>query len=198
MLGRRATGSRSNASPSAAACPWLGPSPFGLIVNELVTNAIKHAFPDGRPGTTCVQLQEEAGCLSLSVEDDGVGLDGRRIRGTGMGQDNYLISADVPGASSRYVEKRFNDKVITVWTSGAAGDLCPIYDRNPSRFNGIDAIGRVHGVWLERGRAVEALRPLGLDAVRVVFAQEMEKALAALRDSGRAARLPTRKKKKTR
>ena len=48
------------------------------------------------------------------------------------------------------------------------------------------------------GRAVEALRPLGLDAVRVVFAQEMEKALAALRDSGRAARLPTRKKKKTR
>lgn len=50
----------------------------------------------------------------------------------------------------------------------------------------------------ELGRAVEALRPLGLDAVRIVFAQEMEKALAALRDSGRAARLPTRKKKRAR
>ena len=67
------------------------------------------------------------------------------VHGTGMGQDNYLISADVPGASSRYVEKRFKDKVVAVWTSGAAGDLCPIYDRNPSRFNGIDAIGRILG-----------------------------------------------------
>ncbi len=67
------------------------------------------------------------------------------VHGTGMGQDNYLISADVPGAASRYVEKRFKDELVAVWTSGAAGDLCPIYDRNPSRFNGIDAIGRILG-----------------------------------------------------
>lgn len=46
------------------------------------------------------------------------------------------------------------------------------------------------------GRAVAALRPLGLDAVRILFAQEMEKSLAQLRDSGRAARLPTKKKKR--
>ena len=67
------------------------------------------------------------------------------VHGTGMGQDSYLISADVPGASSRYVEQRFKDKLVAVWTSGAAGDLCPIYDRSPSRFNGIDAIGRILG-----------------------------------------------------
>lgn len=46
------------------------------------------------------------------------------------------------------------------------------------------------------GRAVEALRPHGLDAVRILFAQEMQKALRHLLESGRAARLPTRKKKK--
>jgi DNA-binding transcriptional MerR regulator len=40
-----------------------------------------------------------------------------------------------------------------------------------------------------------ALRPLGLDAVRLLFAQEMEKVLEHVRDSGRAARLPTRGKK---
>lgn len=46
------------------------------------------------------------------------------------------------------------------------------------------------------GRAVAVLRPLGLDAVRILFAQEMEKALAQLRDSGRAARLPTKKRRR--
>ncbi|MDQ3032871.1 MAG: MerR family transcriptional regulator [Myxococcota bacterium] len=46
------------------------------------------------------------------------------------------------------------------------------------------------------GRALEALRPLGLDAVRILFAQEMERSLRHLLESGRAARLPTRKKKK--
>jgi two-component sensor histidine kinase len=61
--------------------------PFGLIVNELVTNAIKHAFPDGRPGTVHVSLGEEAGHLSLCVRDNGVGLDGSRTHGTGVGQE---------------------------------------------------------------------------------------------------------------
>ena len=67
------------------------------------------------------------------------------VHGTGMGQDNYFISADVPGATSRYVEQHFGDKVVAPWTSGAAGDQCPIYDRNVSRFDGVMAIGRVLG-----------------------------------------------------
>jgi PAS domain S-box-containing protein len=46
----------------------------GLIVNELVTNAIKHAFPTGTPGTISVALRAEEGQLALKVADDGVGL----------------------------------------------------------------------------------------------------------------------------
>ena len=44
----------------------------GLMLNELVSNALKHAFPDGREGTIVVTL----GKLDqlLSVSDDGVGL----------------------------------------------------------------------------------------------------------------------------
>jgi two-component sensor histidine kinase len=49
--------------------------PCGLIVNELVTNALKHAFPDGRKGTVRVSLRETSeGNFELVVEDDGVGM----------------------------------------------------------------------------------------------------------------------------
>ena len=49
--------------------------PCGLIVNELVSNAFKHAFPGNRSGQITVELRLDAnGCLVLSVADDGVGL----------------------------------------------------------------------------------------------------------------------------
>jgi two-component sensor histidine kinase len=48
--------------------------PVGLIVNEAVTNALKHAFPGERRGTVSVQLRHhgERG-LRLEIADDGVG-----------------------------------------------------------------------------------------------------------------------------
>lgn len=50
--------------------------PCGLIINELVTNALKHAFK-GRPhGTIRVEMAtQQPGILSLRVADDGVGFD---------------------------------------------------------------------------------------------------------------------------
>jgi len=45
----------------------------GLIVNELVTNSLKYAFPQDRPGVVGVRLAR-AGGWELTVEDDGVGL----------------------------------------------------------------------------------------------------------------------------
>lgn len=49
--------------------------PLGLIVNELVSNAMKHAFPSGGKGTVSVLLKKHAdGRVTLSVSDDGVGL----------------------------------------------------------------------------------------------------------------------------
>jgi two-component sensor histidine kinase len=49
--------------------------PLGLIVNEAVTNALKYAFPQGRPGTVRLSLRPLAGPhYELVVEDDGVGL----------------------------------------------------------------------------------------------------------------------------
>ena len=49
--------------------------PLGLIVNELVTNALKHAFPDGREGVIRVEFEQTQGAEArLCVRDDGVGM----------------------------------------------------------------------------------------------------------------------------
>ena len=49
--------------------------PYGLIINELVSNAIKHAFPNGRSGEIAISLRaDDGGGLTLTVADNGVGL----------------------------------------------------------------------------------------------------------------------------
>ncbi|MGB8647391.1 MAG: histidine kinase dimerization/phosphoacceptor domain -containing protein [Anaerolineae bacterium] len=49
--------------------------PCGLILNELVTNALKHAFPNGQPGNIQVELTATPdGRVRLAVSDNGVGL----------------------------------------------------------------------------------------------------------------------------
>ena len=46
----------------------------GLIVNELISNAIKHAFPNERRGEICIRFRKEQEEFVLVVADDGVGL----------------------------------------------------------------------------------------------------------------------------
>jgi two-component sensor histidine kinase len=47
--------------------------PFGLLVNELATNAIKHAFPGGI-GRVTLSVEQVGDQLELTVADDGVGI----------------------------------------------------------------------------------------------------------------------------
>ena len=47
---------------------------LGLIVTELVINALKHAFPDGRDGKIVVRYALEGPVWTLSVTDDGAGM----------------------------------------------------------------------------------------------------------------------------
>lgn len=49
--------------------------PCGLIINELVSNAIKHAFPQGRGGTIEISIRmPEIGRMEIVVADDGIGM----------------------------------------------------------------------------------------------------------------------------
>jgi two-component system, sensor histidine kinase PdtaS len=47
---------------------------LGLIVTELVINALKHAFPHDRPGKITVDCKIDGPNWTLSVKDDGVGM----------------------------------------------------------------------------------------------------------------------------
>lgn len=53
--------------------PAASAAPFALIANELVGNALKHAFPE-RAGRISVSLAQEADSCVLTLVDDGVGL----------------------------------------------------------------------------------------------------------------------------
>lgn len=74
---------------------------LSIIVNELVTNALKHAFPGDRPGTIRIALEGAAAGIALTVEDDGVGIGGSgRSRGTGLGK--RLIATFVKQLGARH------------------------------------------------------------------------------------------------
>lgn len=61
--------------------------PIGLIVNELLTNSLKYAFPDERKGEITLSLDLTAEkILSMKLKDDGVGIDGvKNSKGTAFG-----------------------------------------------------------------------------------------------------------------
>ncbi len=64
---------------------------IGIIVNELVMNAVKYAYPDGA-GPIHVDLNAQGDDLVLSIADDGVGLNVKTDpRSTGMGQ--HIVTA---------------------------------------------------------------------------------------------------------
>lgn len=91
--------------------------PCGLIVNELAVNALKHAFPEGRPGAVSVSLSRIGDELCLVVEDDGVGESAPPISAPGIGRSlvdslvaqlrGRVVGSPGPGGAGLRVEIRF-------------------------------------------------------------------------------------------
>src|SRR5208337_3596073 len=48
--------------------------PCGLIINELLTNAFKHAFPKNRRGVLSINFTKTDGTYALTIKDNGIGL----------------------------------------------------------------------------------------------------------------------------
>ena len=48
--------------------------PCGLLINEIVSNSLKHAFPEGKNGTITLKMGKEGRNMALQISDDGIGL----------------------------------------------------------------------------------------------------------------------------
>ena len=75
--------------------------PLGLIMNELVVNALKYAFPDGRAGTVSVGFECRGNECVMTVTDDGIGFDlAAPPQGTGLGKRLVrALTAQIGGVS---------------------------------------------------------------------------------------------------
>ncbi len=67
--------------------------PLGLIVNELVTNALKYAYPKDEPGQVRVNLRRAGAALQLTVEDDGIGYPEEDAAPKGSGLGSLIVGS---------------------------------------------------------------------------------------------------------
>ena len=93
--------------------------PLGLIVSELLTNALKYAFPDNRKGKIKINLQEkDIHTLKLKIEDNGIGKkSGEKIKGTGFGTQlvellTQQLSGKITQESKKGTSISFEFKIV--------------------------------------------------------------------------------------
>ncbi|OYQ43710.1 sensor histidine kinase [Flavobacterium aurantiibacter] len=77
--------------------------PLGLILNELITNALKYAFPDGRSGVIQIRVGSIGNSrYELIVEDNGVGFDTSRTHSKSFGIELITVLAGQLNGSMQY------------------------------------------------------------------------------------------------
>lgn len=80
--------------------------PLGLIANELITNAVKHAFPEGRAGRVTVRLTRHNDGYILSISDDGIGM-AENNDGSHDGLGMRMVEAFVDQANGHLKVRRY-------------------------------------------------------------------------------------------
>lgn len=100
---------------------WLGLNPDGP--SDKTVAVVKFETHDGTPFAFLVNYA---------------------VHPTVLGPRNMAISADLPGAASRFIEEHFGDRVVALFTAGASGDQDPIY-RVGTDFEQVGALGRILG-----------------------------------------------------
>jgi two-component system, sensor histidine kinase PdtaS len=83
------------------ALPAAKASQVALVLNELVQNAVKHAFPGGRGGGVTIRLDSDREGYTVTIQDDGVGLppgfDLRHTASLGLQIAQRIVESDLGG-----------------------------------------------------------------------------------------------------
>ena len=79
--------------------------PLGLIMNEMVTNAIKHAFEGKNSGAIQLNVKTQMGQITIEVVDNGVGRNAATEPSTGTGRKLIKIFSDKFKADFDYINK---------------------------------------------------------------------------------------------
>lgn len=93
---------------------------LGLVVTELVINALKHAFPDSRQGRITVKYTSDGPNWALIVSDDGVGMGDGDSPKPGLGTSIVEALASQLQAAVRVDDGRPGTKVSLIHAEGAA------------------------------------------------------------------------------
>lgn len=100
---------------TAMVIPARDATTLGIVVSELVTNAVKHAFAPGRAGNIWVRFVKSEGEASeLHVEDDGQGLPDTGPSGTGLGAVIIMQLARQFGGAPDYGPRGGGGTVVRV------------------------------------------------------------------------------------
>jgi two-component sensor histidine kinase/PAS domain-containing protein len=96
--------------------------PLGLIVSELLTNAAKHAYPDGMSGDVRVTAQTITGRVVVRVQDDGVGMPATEGGRSGLGSSIMRALARQIGATVAADTARQRGTAVTLDLPLQAGE----------------------------------------------------------------------------
>ncbi|MEX0892524.1 MAG: response regulator [Gemmatimonadota bacterium] len=97
---------------------------LALILNELLTNALRHAFPDGREGTIGLRFEHDADELRMVVEDDGMGSSMERepsVTGSGMSIVTALVHNEL-GGKVRWDTMPAGTRVVVAFPEDRSGE----------------------------------------------------------------------------
>jgi two-component system, sensor histidine kinase PdtaS len=88
--------------------------PCGLIIHELLTNALKYAFPGGRRGKVSLTMARVGHNALLVVKDNGVGLPAEVQPGKGSSLGLFLVSTLVEQLEARFAISRENGTTFRI------------------------------------------------------------------------------------
>jgi PAS domain S-box-containing protein len=88
--------------------------PFGLLVNELATNAVKHAFPDAKTGRVSLRLARVGDEIELAVADDGIGMSAATPSKTTERRGSDYVAIFLRQIGGRIVPSQAHDAGTTV------------------------------------------------------------------------------------